>query len=337
MRKYLLPQSGSLYRANLHAHTDISDGALTPEQMKEEYVAHGYSVIAYTDHRVHLQHHDLTDDKFLALSGVEYDVNAKEKTNGYRKCCHICMIALDPDNDSQPCYNSALRFHHPENHAVVNPNGDLPEFEASFEDASAIMKKGREDGFFVTYNHPTWSMEDYSDYMNYHGMHAMEMSNYGCIVMGYPDYNPRVYDDMLRGGERIFAIGTDDNHNKHPRGTKCWDSFGGYTMIKADKLEYKTITDALLAGNFYAVDGDGGADIDELWYEDGKLHIKCTAAQRIDVITGRRKCYTVNAPIGESVTEGDFDISPDDIYFRVTVTDAEGRHTNTNAYFIDTL
>ena len=337
MRKYLLPKDGNLYRANLHAHSNISDGYHTPEEMKELYKSHGYSVIAYTDHRVHLQHHDLTDDSFLALSGVEYDINATEKYSGYRKCCHICMIALDPDNDTQPCYNKNLKFHHPENHDVVNPDGTLPEFYASYEDVSAMLKKGREDGFFVTYNHPTWSMEDYSDYMKYHGMHAMEICNYGCIALGFPEYNPRVYDDILRGGERVFAIATDDNHNKHEPGTKRYDSFGGYTMIKADKLDYKTVTDALLAGNFYAVTGDGGADIEELWYEDGKLHVKCTEACRIDVITGRRKCYTVNAPLDALVTEGDFEIVPEDVYFRVSITDKNGNHTDTNAYFIDTL
>ena len=338
MRKYLLPKDGKLFRANLHAHSNVSDGALSPEQMKKLYVDHGYSIIAFTDHRVHLKHDDLTDDNFLALSGVEYDVNAKEKTNGYRKCCHICMIALDPDNATQPCYNKNLTFHHPENHAVVNPNGDLEDFDFEFENVSAALKRGRDAGFFVTYNHPTWSMEDHNDYINYHGMHAMEIANHGCLSLGYVDYNPRVYDDMLRYGERIFAIATDDNHNKHKENTYCFDSFGGYTMIKADKLDYKTITDALLAGNFYAVTGDGGADIEELWYEDGKLYVKCTDAVRIDVITGRRKTYRAEIEIGKSATEAEFVLDPElDIYFRVSITDKNGNRTDTNAFFFDTL
>ena len=338
MRKYLLPENGNLYRANLHAHSNISDGALSPEQMKQLYVSHGYSVIAFTDHRVHIKHDDLTDDSFLALSGVEYDVNAKEKTNGYRKCCHICMIALDPDNATQPCYNKNLKFHHPENHDVVNPDGTLEEFDATFEDVSAVMKRGRDAGFFVTHNHPTWSMEDYSDYINYHGMHAVEISNYSCITLGFPEYNSRVYDDMLHGGERVFAIATDDNHNKKEKNTNCYDSFGGYTMIKADKLDYKTVTDALLAGNFYAVSGDGGADIEELWYEDGKLHVKCTEAVHIGVITGRRKCYNAIVELGTTITEADFTLDPEqDVYFRVSIIDKNGNHTDTNAYFFDTL
>ena len=337
MKKYLLTKEENTYRANLHCHTNVSDGALSPEDVKKIYMEHGYSIVAYTDHRVHLKHDELTDENFLALSGVEYDVNEKDKEKVYRKCCHICMIALDKENDSQPCYNKELNFHHPENHAVVNPDGTLPEFEMAFKNVSAILKKGREDGFFVTYNHPTWSMEDYSDYMKYHGMHAMEISNYGCITTGFPEYNARIYDDILRSNERIFAIATDDNHNKHAVGSTRWDSFGGYTMINAKKLEYKTITDALLAGKFYSVTGDGGAQIKELWYEDGKVHVECTEAVRIDVITGRRKCYTVIKPLDTTVTEGDFEVIPEDIYFRISITDKHGNHTDTNAYFIDTL
>ena len=36
---YLLPEKGNFYKANLHCHTVVSDGALTPEQVKEAYQA----------------------------------------------------------------------------------------------------------------------------------------------------------------------------------------------------------------------------------------------------------------------------------------------------------
>ena len=37
MKKYLLPENLTPYKANLHCHTTISDGVWTPEQVKEEY------------------------------------------------------------------------------------------------------------------------------------------------------------------------------------------------------------------------------------------------------------------------------------------------------------
>ena len=45
-----LDSSKNYYKANLHCHSTNSDGKATPEQLKEEYMKQGYSVIAYTDH-----------------------------------------------------------------------------------------------------------------------------------------------------------------------------------------------------------------------------------------------------------------------------------------------
>ena len=45
MRKYLLPETGSFYKANLHCHTVLSDGNKTPEEVKEAYQKLGYSIV----------------------------------------------------------------------------------------------------------------------------------------------------------------------------------------------------------------------------------------------------------------------------------------------------
>ena len=34
MKKYLLPETGNFYKANLHSHSTVSDGTLTPAEMK---------------------------------------------------------------------------------------------------------------------------------------------------------------------------------------------------------------------------------------------------------------------------------------------------------------
>ena len=106
MRKYLLPENGNFYKANLHSHSNLSDGKLSPEEMKALYKKHGYSVIAYTDHDMLIPHHDLTDDDFLALSGFEVEINQDgsplKKTD---KTCHLCFIAKSSDMDIQPCWH----------------------------------------------------------------------------------------------------------------------------------------------------------------------------------------------------------------------------------------
>ena len=340
MKKYLLPEGGRFYKANLHCHTTVSDGRRTPAEIKEAYMAHGYSIVAYTDHDLMYPHPELTDENFLAMNGYEMEVNSPGKTWGRQRVCHFCLVATRDDIDKHVCWNRAERGY---TRLANGPAYDLAPTVAKFDEnepdfvreytpecISEMMRRGREAGFFVTYNHPAWSMEDATNYMNYHGMHAMEIVNYGCVAGGYEDYNAKAYDDMLRGGERIYCIAADDTHN-------CVnDAFGGFTMIKAESLDYNTVGKALLDGNFYASEGP---EIHELWIEDGYVHIRTSPARMIamntDVIYTNRKTGTPEAP----VTEAAFPLKTylELGYIRLTVTDFAGLHACTNAYFLDEL
>ena len=339
MKKFLLPENIDGYKANLHCHSTLSDGTKTPEEIKALYKSLGYSIVAYTDHDIFLRHNDLTDDTFLALNGFEAEVNEPKKSElAIVKCCHVCFVALDPDNDIHPfwhrekyLFSNAVKYRD-----QVKFDESKPDYEREYsaEGISDMMQKGRDGGFFVTYNHPTWSVEDYSNYMGYRGMNAFEMFNGACICTGYEDFNPRVYDDILRGGNRIYCIGADDNHNFRPDDTPYCDSGWAWTVIKADKLDYRTVTKALENGDFYATEGP---EIHELWYEDGKVHIKCSDAYRINFNVDRRHANTVIAADGEFVNEATFGIPDKTGYFRLTVIDRNGKHACTNAYFVDEL
>ncbi len=338
MKKYLLPKDGQFYKANLHCHTTVSDGKSTPEEIKDAYKSHGYSVVAYTDHDIMIPHDELTDDDFLALHGYEMEVSDTSKHFKFRKTCHMCFIALDKDNLNQVCWHRSKyligngeqyrhRAHFDEN---------IPDYERVYnhECVSEMMQKGRENGFFVTYNHPVWSLEDRRNYEGYEGMNAMEICNYGCVRSGFAEYNPIIYDDMLRMGKRIYCIGSDDNHNGFPFDSPRSDSFGAFTMIKADKLEYKTITDALVAGNFYA---SQGPVIKELYFEDGMLHVTTGACEKITLTTGTRKVRSAFREKGKTLTKASFEVLEEDIYVRITVKDKFGKYADTNAYFTDEL
>ena len=67
--RVLLPENG-FYKANLHSHTTVSDGALTPEEAKKAYQAEGYSIVAFTDHRQYCKHEELDDDRFLSIAAA---------------------------------------------------------------------------------------------------------------------------------------------------------------------------------------------------------------------------------------------------------------------------
>ncbi len=335
MRKYLLPEEGKFYKANLHCHTSLSDGKLSPEEIKSIYKEQGYSVVAYTDHDALIPQHDkLSDSEFIALNGWEITFTEPEicEKYGVKRTCHLCFIAKDPENIEQVCWFHRKHFNkNVDKVKLANEPEFVPEYTP--ESINEAIARAKAAGFFVTYNHPAWSQEDHSRYMNYHGMDAMEICNYGCYCTGYPDQNDRVYDDMLAGGEHIGCLGTDDNHNKHP-GTVNWDSFGAWTCIKADKLDYKSITDGLAKGNYYA---SQGPKINELYCEDGNMVIKTSPASRISFSTGTRRGGFFGNIDDTPITEASFEIRETDKYIRVTVYDEKGRPAHTRAYFIDEL
>lgn len=330
MKKYLLPESGNFYKANIHCHTKISDGSMTPEEVKAYYMAHGYSVVAYTDHDVMLDQSHLTDDDFLALNGFEAEINEQGRPLGNdHKTCHLCFVAKKPDNVTMP-------FYHRSKYMIGNGHwyrdqirfdDSQPDFEREYtaECINEMIRMGKDAGFFVTYNHPVWSLESYPDYMRYEGMDAMEILNFSSWNAGYLEYNPRVYDDMLRGDKRLYAVAADDNH-----GTE--GACGGWIMIKAADLKYETITEALSNGDFYA---SSGPEIYELTFENGYVYIKCSAAARIVCNYGMRKSRCVKSADGDGVTEATFSVSPSCGYFRITVVDAQGRCAETRAFFVD--
>ena len=337
MKKNLLPAKGRFYKANLHCHTTFSDGECTPEEIKKIYKEHGYSIVAYTDHDILIAHDELNDEGFLALHGFETETTEK-KPFAEAKTCHLCYIALRRDQLIQPNWHRSayLIGNAPEYRDWVRFDPSKPDFVREYtpENVNRMIANARSEGFFITYNHPTWSLEDYRDYAAYEGMHAMEIVNYGACAGGFPDYNPRVYDDLLRAGRRIFCIAADDNHNGRPADDPQSDACGGFTVIRARSLDYEAVTDALVKGHFYA---STGPLIRALWIEDDRVHIRCSPAARIDYTTAIRHCGSVVADKGKTVREAAFAVRKNDVYFRITVTDRQGRHANTNAFFVDSL
>lgn len=337
MRKYLLSETGNFYKTNLHCHTTYSDGSYTPEQVKEIYKEHGYSAVAFTDHDIFIAHDDLTDDTFVALHGFEMEINQPKKAAfEHIKTCHICFVGIDPDNMIQPCYHRSdyLFGRAPSHRGEIKYDENEPDFIRSYdaECISKIMNTAREKGFFVTYNHPAWSMEDYGDYMGYNGMHAMEIYNGGCFAEGYEDYNSRDYDNLLRGGKRIYCIGADDNHNHRARDDRHFDTGVAWTMIKAEELNYRALTDSLVKGNFYA---SMGPEIYELYHENGRVNIKCSDADRIYITFGIRRGEVYYSREDGVINGASFSVPEDCGYFRLTVVDKKGRTACTNAYFME--
>lgn len=317
---HLLPQGGHYYKANLHCHTTCSDGRKTKEEIKTLYKEQGYSVVAITDHNVYHYHKELNDEHFITLAGFEANINDKNGSPDFSrlKTYHFNFFDCDPDSHSD------------KKNLIFMPKQDYHEITA----INRYIADMKNLGFLCSYNHPYWSLQNYMDYRDLKDIWAMEIYNHGCEMEGFYGYHPQAYEEMLRSGQRLFCVATDDNHNCEEFEDPLCDSFGGFTMIHAAELTYKAIMESLRAGNFYA---SMGPEIYEFSQQGMHLTIKTSPVDKIMVQTEGRKCFRKAAKQGENITEAEFELSGNEGYIRLTIKDAKGLYANSNAYFVSDL
>ena len=279
MKRLLLPEKGNFYKANLHLHTTVSDGRFTPEEVKRAYQERGYSILAFTDHEIFLPHNDLTDDNFLALNGHEIAVDEEIPNGGrFERTYHLNFYAKSRDTVLSPVFSESRVFW-PSTKSLITDEMRKTDARANYSVRSIneLIRLGNENGFFVTYKHPVWSLQNYPDYIGLEGLWGVEVFNTGCVVEDLPDTTVPL-DDLLKAGKDVFPICADDNHVDY-------DRFGGWTMIRADALDYDAVIAALLAGDFYSSTGPA---IEELSLEDGVLTVRTDDVKGVRVVTDWR-------------------------------------------------
>lgn len=338
MKKYFIDPKLEWHKANMHTHTNLSDGYFSPEEMKKVYMEHGYSIVCYTDHEVIFDNSYLSDDKFIAITGKEYsltqhyDKDGKELKWRDMKTFHLNFYAKDPHNLTHVCMDL--------NHASdkqkkifkerygfdIPVDNDQPEF--SVENIQKVIDKANSAGFLVQFNHPNWSLNTREDYINLKGLWGFEIYNYLTDLETGGEYCPNIYDDMLRHGHKIYCSMGDDNHNYSG---SLVGSFGGFTYIGVPKLTYDNVIKALENGCFYS---SMGPIIKSMYYdsEDNKIHIECSEVEDIVLIGYNRYFSPI---IGEKLTHAEFEISGEEVYFRISIKDKNNRWANTNPIYLE--
>lgn len=320
MEKVLLGNH-KFYKGNLHCHSNLSDGKLTPEELKVLYKGNGYSFLAITDHDHINKHPYLDDEEFIAITSGEYQIKQFRELSTLKnvdmKVCHINFYAKEQENDYSFSYEPL--FDKYSKGRKLNKSEDTPRVY-THEAISALIKEGEKHGFFACYNHSRWSLENYSDYSGYEGLWGVEVYNSASIVSGIHEYNIGVADDFLRDGKRVFISCGDDNHNNKP------DSFGAFVMADIKEFSYKGIIDALLKGEFYS---SQKPLIHKLSVKDNKVIVECSDARQI--------CYCTHGRRSEAVFDtnyAEFEIKKADKYFRIEIIDNEGYRANSQAYYL---
>ena len=340
MKQYLIPESGTFYKANMHMHTNVSDGNMSVEETKQAFLDKGYSIVAFTDHDVLVPHTELTDDKFLAITSYEVEINDKWPGGfEHERSYHLNLYAKEPNTSVSSVFSERYLFSERMKDLVSEECKKIDyRRHYSIDAVNDLIKKANADGFLVCYNHPVWSNQRYPDYAGLEGLWGVEVFNGGCNCGGFLE-NTHAFDDLLHLNKNVFPISSDDAHAL----SGC---FRGWVQVKADKLEYKTVMDALERGDFYA---STGPEIHELYIEDGIVHIECSDAREIFLHTERRETRAKRGTVESPVCEANFDLKkfiavsgeqkamryrP---WFRLEVIDHAGRNAVTRAFYVDEL
>ena len=326
------------FKANLHCHSTLSDGRLTPSQLKEAYMERGYSVLAITDHERPHDHTAISKKGFLMLTGYEAYIRPDPagRYNRWAPEVHLNLFAEDPHNTDLVCAQPAyVKYMPKEELASQKTVGSPGQRSYTPEYVNGFIRTAKEDGYIVAYNHPVWSLEDAAVIPEYEGCFSMEVFTFNSWQEGMEEYNGALYDALLRKGKRLYAHATDDNHNVHPFSHPGNDSFGGFTMICTEdgRLSYDRIIRALKSGTFYA---SSGPLILSLETDGKRVKVKTTPVEAI-VLTYGSKTPRVARPEeeGGTVDSAVFDMPQDAPYFRIHLRGAGGKTADTRGYFRD--
>src|SRR5262245_17771645 len=276
---------GRFWRGNLHTHTTMSDGALSPSDTVAAYRDAGYDFVAITDHFRKKFGYPLTDTRafrtpdFTTLLGAELHAPGTSTSSDW----HILAVGLPLD---------------------------FPPSDRG-ETGQLLARRARRAGAFIGMAHPSASLLTLMDAQSLDAAHAVETYN---AVSAWEERGDswHLYDVLASRGHRLTAYATDDAHfnPNDPPPCQAW------VQVKARALEPALLLSALKAGDYYS---STGPTLHDIIVSDGEVTVSCSPATRV-VVTGGVPGKQVVA--GKELTEVTLPLTLfKDCYFRVTVVD----------------
>lgn len=286
---------GHWFKGNLHMHTTVSDGELTPEEVIDWHRARGYHFLAITDHGTVAEAQVVADD-FITLSGIEVD-------------------GMDPESGLYHLVGLGLAGPPRVGRRETMP---LQEAVSKLRDAAALVHLA----------HPYWSGQMSKDLLPVEGCFALEAYNGACEIDAAKGYSTVHWDDLLAAGRQLWGVAVDDAHwrdGDHDAGL-------GWVWVKAAELTEVAILDALEEGYFYA---SSGPEIHSLEMEGDLLHVRCSPAVNVDFVGNAYHTQRFTAPPGETLTEASHRLPKGQRYVRVACRDDLDSWAWSNPIFLD--
>lgn len=292
---------GRFYRGNLHTHSTLSDGLLSPEAVCAYYRANGYDFVSLTDHFLAQFNYVIADttpyrtDDFTTIIGAELHAGRTE----FGDMWHILANGLPLD--------------------FAPPMPD--------ETGPQLAQRALAVGAFVSVAHPNWYALTENDVLSLGDVHAIEVINGTSL-----DHSDKVdswymLDLMVGRGKRYTACATDDAHFTKERD----DTLLGWVWVKSEKLDEASLVESLKAGEYYSSTGPQIHDIEV--HPQDKVIVRCSSAERVFVTGERAFARSVS---GNGLREAEISIKGARTdHIRVTVRDIRGGRAWSNPIWLD--
>ena len=226
-------------KGNLHCHTTVSDGDVSPDEICRTYADHGYDFLSITDHNAFVDPASVDSAGLLLIPGEE--------------------LTLVPDEDhSVPLHVNGLGLP-----GLVSASMGYTRAQTIQNCIDAITNAGG----IAQINHPNFYYAfDHKVMAETSGARLLEVYNGHPLVFNEGDDThigvERMWDHLLSSGRLLFGTGVDDTH--HCLGEfapERANPFRGWICARVGDLTVDEVLSALCNGDFYASSGVELADI----------------------------------------------------------------------------
>jgi len=222
-------EHGNWYKGNLHTHTTVSDGELSPQETIRIYAEGDYDFLALTDHDAVVDYDGLDHHGVTLISGCELDGGRGELGQGL----HVVALGLD----AAP---------------KLPDSSDFAEMVAAISAQCQLC--------FVA--HPFWSLIEAGELLDLRGHVGIEVYNTLCQHGYGRGAAEMVWDILLAHGQRLWGFAVDDAHFSENY-CQAW------VWVRLAQDSPAAILNALKEGQFYASNGpqiyDVAVEAEQVW------------------------------------------------------------------------
>jgi len=204
-------------------------------------------------------------------------------------------------------------------HVVGLGCSDALPSEGTFEKRIAALRRS---GAVLILAHPYWTGNTVADALR-HRFDGVEVYNHICDYLNGKSLSAYHWDRMLARDPRALGFAADD---AHLNGNEPWD--GAWIMLSAPALTRADVMAAIQSGSFYST---VGPTFESIRVEADRVRVRTSPVAAIRLVDGTCWGARVYPGVGQTVTEGEFQVQREHAYLRVEIEDAYGRRAWTNA------